>query len=157
MNKWTLHLKTFSKAAKKITWCIWSHHKTQIEEILQTHLSLDEHVQSVLKSNLQTLKKKRNQKKAEIFIVWNKLNKLGDESNNLVKSYTWIIRNWVYRLVEYTEHRKTKVTHHANWYSHSLLTGTLPTMLEGYHQASRCKTLKHHCRANVYKNSSNEK
>ena len=81
---------------------------------MQIHLSLDKHIQSVLKSNLQTLKKKRNQKKAEIFIVWNKLNKLGDESNNLVKSYTWIIRNWVYRLVEYTEHRKTKVTHHAN-------------------------------------------
>ena len=58
--------------------------KTQIEKILQTQASLEEHIQSVLESKIQTLLvKERDQNKTEIFALSNKLNKLEDENNDL--------------------------------------------------------------------------
>ena len=57
---------------------------TQIEEILQTQASLEEHMQSVLESKIQTLLvKERDQNKAEILALSNKLNKLEDENDDL--------------------------------------------------------------------------
>ena len=51
---------------------------------MQTQASLEEHIQSVLESKIQTLLvKERNQNKAEIFPFSNKLNKLEDENDDL--------------------------------------------------------------------------
>ena len=52
---------------------------------MQTQASLEEHIQSVLESKIQTLLvNKREQNKAEIFALSNKLNKLEDENDDLI-------------------------------------------------------------------------
>ena len=59
--------------------------KTHVEEILQ---SLEEHTQSVLESKIQTLLvKERDQNKAEIFALSNKLSKPEDENDDLRNCY----------------------------------------------------------------------
>ena len=51
---------------------------------MQTQASLEEHIQSVLESKIQTLLvNEREQNKAEIFALSNKLNKLEDENDDL--------------------------------------------------------------------------
>ena len=51
---------------------------------MQTQASLEEHIQSVLGSNIQfLLVNEREQNKVEIFALSNKLNKLEDENDDL--------------------------------------------------------------------------
>ena len=51
---------------------------------MQTQASLEEHIQSVLESKIQTLLvNEREQNKAEIFALSNKLYKLEDENDDL--------------------------------------------------------------------------
>ena len=51
---------------------------------MQTQASIEEHIQSVLESKIQTLLvKERDQNKTEIFVLLNKLNKLEDENDDL--------------------------------------------------------------------------
>ena len=58
--------------------------KTQIEEILQSQASLEEHIQSALEPKIQTLLvNEKEQNKAEIFALSNKLSKLEDENDDL--------------------------------------------------------------------------
>ena len=130
----------------------------------------------------------REQNKAEMFALSNKLNKFEDENDDLrnrsMRS-TLIFRDipeeeqndswenvkkhlvntlvkklrldWIYRLVEHIGHQKMKVNQCAGRYSPSLLTGAMLMTLEDDSQASCCKTIKHHCHANVYKTTHNEK
>ena len=58
--------------------------KTPIEEILQRQPSLEEHIQSLLESKLETfMVQENNQNKAEIFALLNKLNKAKDKNHYL--------------------------------------------------------------------------
>ena len=71
------------KASKAFTQA--QSNKTQIEEILETQAALEEHIQSVLESKIQTLLvNEREQNKVEIFALSNKLNKLEDENDDLI-------------------------------------------------------------------------
>ena len=117
---------------------------------MQTQASLEEHIQSVLESKIQTLLvKERDQNKAEIFTLSNKLSKLEDETDDLrnrsmrstlifrgiseeEQNDSWknVTKHLVNTLFEHIEHRKTKVNQYAGRYSSILLTGAMLTTLE---------------------------